>query len=142
MTERQPAIDLSRQQFSRTSGDLAVIGTWLWNEDQETHEPALVIINALNPRAFKPCVVALSAAYKYDDARYCAQVAGALAGLTGSDSMQTAHKIALLIEDSLNDLLNMPPNPVDAVVVADATVAADGRKRSLEIVDYVPQQQV
>jgi hypothetical protein len=141
MTDRTPAIDLTRRQFARQAGELTCVGTWLYNEDQESHEPALVIVNSINPRAFKPCVVALSAAYKYNDARYCAQVAGALAGLTGSDSMQTAHKIALLIENSLDDLLHMPPNPTDTIVVADATIGAGGRKRSIEIVDYVNQQQ-
>lgn len=142
MTDRKPAIDLTRYQFKRELGELALYGTWVYNEDQESEEPALVVLNAIHPRAFKPCVVALSAAWKYNDARYLARVAKEFVTLLGlSDSMTTAYKVASLIADHLGDLLNMPPNPTDTIVVADATIGADGRKRSIEIVEYVPQQQ-
>lgn len=142
MTERQHAIDLTRHQFVRHLGDLSLYGTWLWNEDQENHEPALVVINAIHPRAFKPCVVALSAAYKYNSAVYMAHLASAFVDLLGlQGSMHTAHRVAMLLEDHLGDLLKMPPNPTSTIVVADATIGSGMNRRSLEIVDYVPLQQ-
>jgi hypothetical protein len=142
MTDRQPAIDLTRYQFKRELHGLALYGSWVFNEDQESHEPCLVVINAVYPRAFKPVVVALSAAYLYNDARYMARRAREFVSLLGlHDSMTTAHRVALLLEDHLHDLLMMPPNPTEAIVVADASVKADGKSRSLEIVEHVNQKQ-
>lgn len=141
MTDRQPAIDLTRYQFKRDLGDLSIYGTWLWNEDQENHEPALVVLSRYRPRGFKPCVVALSAAYKYNDPRYLAHIAGEFCTILGiEDSMSTAFNVASLIADHLGDLLTMRPNPTDTIVVADATISADGRRRSIEIVEYVSQK--
>jgi hypothetical protein len=57
------------------------------------------------------------------------------------DSLTTAHKVALLIEDHLHDLITMPPNPVDAVVGADATITVNGKSRTVEVLDYVNQRQ-
>jgi hypothetical protein len=142
MTDRTPAIDLSRHQFKRELHGLAIFGTWVWHEDQQTHEPCLVVINAVYPRAFKPVVVALSAAYLYNDATYMAQRARQFVQLLGlHDSMVTAHKVALLIEDHLQDLITMPPNPTETVVVADASIKANGKSRSLEILDFVNKPQ-
>lgn len=138
MTDRTPAIDLERYQFKRELHGLALYGSWIWSEDQQTYEPCLVVLNAVYPRAFKPVVVALSAAYLYNDARYMAHRAREFVTLLGlHDSMTTAHKVALLIEDHLHDLIMMPPNPTETVVVADASIKANGKSRSLEIVDYV-----
>lgn len=139
MTARQHAIDLTRHTFKREVGELAIYGTWIYNEDQEDYEPALVVINALNPRRFKPCVVALSAAYKYNEPAYMARVAKEFVTLLGlQDSMTMAYKVAMLIEDSLGDLLTMPPNPTDKIVVGDATIGSGLQKRGFEIIDHVP----
>lgn len=139
MTERRHAINLTQYAFKREKGELALYGTWIWNEDQESYEPALVVINALNPRRFRPCVVALSAAYKYNDAVYMAHVAREFVHLLGlQDSMTMAYKVATLIEDSLGDLLTMPPMPTDKIVVADGTIGSGLSKRGFEIVDHVP----
>lgn len=142
MEQAQHAIDLTRHHFKKDRGDLSMFGTWLWNDDQEAHEPALVIVNRYNPRAFKPCVVALSAAYKYNDARYMARIASAFTSLLGlQDGLVTAHKLALFIEDHLNDLLLMPPNPTTTIVVADAIIDSGRRKMSAEIVEHVSLKQ-
>lgn len=142
MTDRKHAIDLTRHQFHRHMGELSLYGTWLWNEDQEAYEPALVVINALNPRRFRPCVVALSAAYKYNHPVYMAHAAREFVTLLGlQDNMTMAYKVATLIEDHLGDLLKMPPNPETQIVVADATIGSGIGRRSIEIVDYVPTPQ-
>ena len=142
MSERKPAIDLTRTHFKRELGDLAIYGTWLWNDDQETEEPCLVVTSRYKIKGFRPFVVALSAAYKYNEPGYLAAVARELAITLGSDSIVTAHKIATLIADHLHDLLTMPPNPTQAVVVADARIVdAAGRSITAEIMEYVPLRQ-
>lgn len=139
MTTRQHAIDLTRHAFKRVKGELALYGSWIYNEAQEDYEPALIVVNAHAPRRFKPCVVALSAAYKYNDAQYMAHVAAEFVKLLGlADNVSMAYAVALLLEDSLGDLLTMPPNPMESVVVADGTVGSGLAKRGFEIVDYVP----
>jgi hypothetical protein len=139
--ERRPAIDLSRTHFKRELGDLAIAGTWLWNDDQETEEPCLVVTSRYRIKGFKPFVVALSAAYKYNEPGYLAAVAAELAKTLGSDSIMTAHKVATLIADHLHDLITMPPNPTTAIVVADATISDGRRSTSAEIVEHVPLRQ-
>src|SRR6478735_268366 len=106
--ERRPAIDLSRTHFKRDLGDLSIHGTWLWNEDQETEEPCLVVTSRYKIKGFRPFVVALSAAYKYNDEAYTAAIAGELARTLGSDSITTAYNVATLIAEHLYDLLTMP----------------------------------
>lgn len=139
MTDRRHAIDLTQYLFKREKGQLALYGAWLWNDDQESHEPALVVVNAADPHKFKPCVVALSAAYKYNDPVYLAHVAKEFVHLLGlQDSMAMAYQVALFIEDSLGDLLTMPPMPTTQVVVADASIGSGLRRKGFEIVDHVP----
>lgn len=141
MTERRPAIDLTRTHFQRSLGDLTITGTWLWNEDQETEEPCLVVRSRYHVKGFKPFVVALSSAYKYNDPVYLAAIARELAITLGSDSIVTAHKVATLIADHLHDLLTMPPNPTSKIVVADAVITTGGRSIAAEIVEHVPLRQ-
>lgn len=139
--ERRPAIDLTRTNFKRDLGDLSIAGTWLWNEDQETEEPCLVVTSRYNIKGFRPFVVALSAAYKYNDPIYLAAVARELAITLGSDSIVTAHKVATLIADHLHDLLTMPPNPTTTIVIADAVISDGRRSTSAEILEHVPTRQ-
>lgn len=139
--ERRPAIDLTRTHFRRTLGDLTVHGTWLWNDDQEAEEPCLVITSSRALKRFKPFVVALSAAYKYNEPGYLAAVARELAVTLESDSMATAHKVATLIADHLDLLLTMPPNPTTAIVMADAVINTGSRSVTAEIMEHVPLRQ-
>ena len=133
----QPAIDLTRYHFVRHLGDMTVYGTWLFNDDQEDSEPCLVVIPRYRTTGFRPIVVALSAAYKYNSPQYLAQVAGLFAeGLGFERDLTTARKVATLIHDNLLDLLNMPLDPSVGVVVGEASVNIDGRKRNIEVLDY------
>jgi hypothetical protein len=133
----QPAIDLSRYHFARTVGDLAIWGTWLWNEDQEDTEPCLVILPAYRNGA-KPIAIALSAAFKYNNPRYAVHACRAhCASLGFEDSMTKVHAIASLIFDHLGDLLSMPEDPQQAVVVGEASVdLGNGRKTTVELLDH------
>lgn len=143
MSEQRPAIDLTRcHRDPRHLGDLSIYFTWLWNDDHESEEPALVIMPRYQRHGFKPCVVALSAAYKYNDPRYLARVSWEFLKLLGfAQTPSEGHKIASLIHDHLGDLLTMPPNPTTLIIAADATIGSGLGKRSIEIVEYVPMKQ-
>lgn len=143
MSEQRPfekhAIDLTRHSFMRELGDMVLFGTWVYNNDQEDTEPALVLVPRYrHPSKIVPCVIALSAAHKYDDPVYCVWAAKGIAHNLGfEDSMNTTHRIADIIHSHLPDLVSMPVDPTQAVVAADAEfTASDGKKRSVEIMDY------
>ena len=62
MTDR-PAIDLTRHHFMRELGDIVLFGAWVYNDEQEDTEPALVLLPRYRPPStVTPCVIALSAA--------------------------------------------------------------------------------
>jgi hypothetical protein len=136
--ERTPAIDLSRYSFMRELGDLVVIGTWVMNDDQEDTEPALVILPRYrSPSSVVPCVIALSAAYLYNDPRYCVRSAKGIAKALGfDDSMSLTHRIADIIHSHLPDLVSMPVDPQKAVVVGEAQIGEGLERKSIEIVDW------
>ena len=132
---RQHFLDLSLQHFHRQVGDLAVTGTWVGTDELE---PAIVIQPAY--RKAKPCIIALSAAYKYDDPRYCAQAARAFGQIMGlSDDMATTARLADLIYESLPDLLRIPPAPTAERVVGEVDVqAADGSRTTFDMIIHEP----
>ncbi len=134
----QPAIDLSRYQWKRDVHDLTAFGTWLWNEDQEDTEPAIVIIPRYRLNGAIPVCIALSAAFRYNDPRYLARSAGYFAKKLGfEDSIVTAHRIASLIDDCLGDLLKMPVDPTEAVQVGEAVVnLGNGNRQTVGLMDY------
>ena len=139
MSEPQHAIDLSRHHFLRELGDMVIVGTWTFNDEQEDTEPCLVLLPRYRPpSSVKPCVIALSAAYKYDNPKYLANASKHIAHCLGfEDSMQRAHKIAGLIHDHLPDLIRMPVDPTEAVVGAYATLEqSDGTKKTVELLEF------
>jgi hypothetical protein len=145
MTELgKPAIDLTRFHFMRELGDLVAIGSWIYNDDQEDTEPCLVLLPRYRPpSSVKPCVIALSSAYLYDDPKYLVRAAKYIAECLGfEDSMTRTHKIADIIHGHLPDLVNMPVDPQEAVVGAYATLeSSDGSKKTVELhtFEQVPQ---
>lgn len=139
----KPAIDLSRTAFMRPFKDLMVAGTWLWNADQEDDEPCLCIIPATRRTGVRPVVVALSSAFKYDDAKYCLNAARLFNRDLGfEDNMQNVFKVAEAIHSHLEDLLSMPLNPVEALVGAHAVVNIGGKNQTVELMDYQPIIQI
>jgi hypothetical protein len=140
-----PAIDLTRHAFMREVGDMVAIGTWIMNDDQEDTEPALVILPRYrHPSTVIPCVIGLSSAYKYNDMKYLTRAAPGIAKALGfEDSMTRSHKICDIIHSHLPDLVSMPVEPTEAVVVGEAKVTmGDGSKRSVEFMDYEPVKQI
>lgn len=143
MNEHRPyekhAIDLTRHAFMRELGDLVLFGTWVMNDDQEDTEPALVLVPRYrHPSTIVPCVIALSAAHKYDDPTYCAWAAKGIAHNLGfEDSMSTTHRIADIIHSHLPDLVNMPVDPTQAVLDGEAVMtASDGSKRTVQLMAF------
>lgn len=141
----KPAIDLSRHAFMRELGDMVVIGTWIFNDEQEDTEPALVLLPRYRPpSSVKPCVIALSSAYRYNDAKYCVHAAKGIAKALGfEDSMQRTHKIADILHSHLPDLVSMPVDPTEAVVVGEASVdLGNGRRQKIELMDHEAVKQI
>lgn len=139
------AIDLTRHHFMRELGDIVLFGTWVQNDEIEDTEPALVLLPRYrHPSTVIPCVIALSAAYLYNDAKYCVRAAKGIAKALGfEDSMSTTHRIADILHSHLPDLVSMPVDPTEAVVVGEARVdLGDGRKRTVEFMDYEQAKQL
>lgn len=143
----KPVIDLTRNHFVRPGGDLVCVGTWLWNDDQQDYEPCLVIVPRYRRRGFKPCVVALSSAWRYNPEHngpaYLAHMSKMfLHALSMDDCMTNAYKVAEVIQNNLGDLIKMPNNPMSSIITADATFSFDdGTRRTVEVVDYKPMAQ-
>lgn len=139
----RPAIDLTRYAFVRELGDIRLYGTWLWDEEHQDDEPCLVLVPSVRHYT-TPCVVALSAAFRYTDPKHLARVSLAFARTLGfeTNTMAAANRIGGIIHDHLLDLIKMPENPTEAVVGASADVDfGDGRKRTIEILDHEPIKQ-
>lgn len=136
MDEDQIVLDLTRRHFVKERGDMLIYGTWIYNDGQEADEPCLAIMPKY--RHGYPCVVALSAAYKYADspAYLAAKSKEFLAHLGFEDSMRNAIRLGELIYDHLTDLLQMPNNPTMALQVGEATVTNGSAKTSAKIYDY------
>jgi hypothetical protein len=133
----QFALDLTRYQWRKEVHDLMIYGTWLYNDDQEDTEPALVILPRYRTGA-KPVAIALSSAFKYNNPRYLAQAASVFAVQLGfEDSMTNAHRIATLIDDHLLDLIKMPVDPTEAVQVGEAVLdLGNGRRQTVGLMDH------
>lgn len=141
----RPAIDLTRHHFMRELGDLVLFGTWVYSDDIEDTEPALVLLPRYRPpSSVIPCVVALSAAYLYNDPKYCVRAAKGIAKALGfEDSMNTTHRIADILHSHLPDLVGMPVDPTQATVVGEANLdLGGGRKQKVEFVDYEQTKQI
>lgn len=139
------AIDLTRHQFMRELGDMVLFGTWVMNDDQEDTEPCLVLLPRYRPpSSVKPCVIALSSAYLYDDPKYLVRAAKYIAECLGfEDSMTRTHKIADIIHGHLPDLVSMPVDPQEAVVGAYVTLnSGDGNSKTLELHTFEQVKQI
>lgn len=132
----QPAIDLTVYRFKKELGEITLFGTWIWNDDQEKSEPALVLIPT-HRKINKVAGVALSSAFKYDNSRYLVHAAHYHSLNMGFEpSMTLTRKIATIIHDHLDDLVLMPPEPTTSVVGADATVMrSDGQTKTFELIE-------
>ena len=139
------AIDLTRHHFLREVGDMVIGGSWVMNDDQEDTEPCLVLLPRYRPpSSVKPCVIALSSAYLYDDPKYLVSAAKYITKCLGfEDSMTRTYKIADMIHSHLPDLVNMPVDPQEAVVGAYVTLNdGSGGSKTLELQTFEQTPQI
>lgn len=141
MTDLRYDLDLTQTHFQRTFGDITLFGTWF----DKDRKPALVLVptNKLGSEYIVPCVVPMSQAWVWDEATgdgaHCARVSCLFATNMGFgfDTMKIM-KITSIIRESIGDLLNIPPKPTEAVVVADAIrTDASGKQHHSEIIENV-----
>lgn len=143
MNHLRPTIDLTRYHAKSTHGEFVLYQTWVFNADQEEYEPALVIIPSNRRSGFQPCVVALSAAFKYDSPKYCVEASRLFVRALGmEDGITRAFTIGTLIYDHLDDLLKMPLSPTTSIIVGEATIDTGHGKQILLIEDYEPTKQL
>lgn len=131
-------LDLEQNHFVKQRGDITVYGTWV-GENLSESEPCLVLVPTYR-MGTKPCCVALSSAYKYDDPIYLANASRRFNEALGfEDSSTRVVKVASAIVEHLGDLIAMPPKPKsESKYVAEATLTDDsGRSRSFEIIEDV-----
>lgn len=133
-------LDLARYAWYKPVGDLVIYGTWIGPSIDDS-EPCLAIVPARRQSVgtVKPAVVALSAAYRYDDPRYLLRAAMRFCeGFGWTDSMFNVRKIADAIYDHLDDLVALPERPsFGSRVGAEATITDEsGRSTTVEILDH------
>lgn len=125
------ALDLSKNYEVRQHGDITAHYTW-FGADADDREPCIVLVptyRILAGNGYKPCVIALSSAYKYADDKYLVEASLGIAEILGLGPSAT-YRISTIINEGLLDLIKMPPKPVEQqIVVADAFVTNESGKR-------------
>lgn len=141
MTQPRYDLDLTQVHFERSYGDITAFGTWFGKE----RRPALVLVptNKLGSEYITPCVVPMKQAWLWDektgDGAHCAHVSCLFATNLGFafDTMKIM-KITSIIRDNIGELVNIPPKPTEAVVVADAIRTDEsGKQHHSEIIENV-----
>ena len=136
MSQNRPFLDLTRNRFVKHRGEFTLYGTWCNAADDQT-EPCLVVLPRFRRIGAKPCCIALSAAYQYNDARYMVLKADHFLREMGMEpGITTTHALATLIHDHVQDLIEMPPEPTEAVVVGEAHVDMGDGRRKIEFIDH------
>jgi hypothetical protein len=141
MTQPRYDLDLTQVHFERPYGDITLFGTWFGKD----RKPALCLVPTakLGTEYITPCVVPMSQAWVWDekdgDGAHCARVSCLFATNLGFgfDTMKIM-KITSIIGDNIGDLINIPPKPTEAVVVADAIrTDQSGKQHHSEIIENV-----
>lgn len=132
----RPFLDLTRYAFKREVGELTVYGTWVPCGEAGDSEPALAIVPRFREIG-RPAVIALSAAYKYNDPTYLAIASHVFAQSLGiAAGVNSTLALANLIDDHLSDLISMPNEPTQAVTIADVDMTLGGQNHTLELLDH------
>lgn len=136
---RRVALDLNERHWTRTFGEVTVIGSWVGNQA----EPCLVLVNSLDlavqgePGAarLRPFVIRLSEAFEHDvEDPFWREAALFLAEKAATDmrlepTLARKHAIAGIIHGLLGDLMKIPPR--SDTVIGDVEVRfGNGRTMS------------
>lgn len=125
MVER-PALDLRIRQFERQKHGMVCIGTWFHDPDTGADEPCLALLHAGRPVVSGrtvPVIIPLSEAWRWamhgevGDPEHCGIAVSnwLLDGLLPGNPHSARDRIKVLdaINESLSDLIAMPPAPRD-----------------------------
>lgn len=136
-------LDLTRPHFEKVRGDLMLFGAW----HGERLRPCLVVLPAFRIEKAVPLVIEVDDAWKWNpddpdvDPRGNAKLVGRFLMLNGMDyhNAFTRMKVASLIHDHLDDLVQIPPKPAEGVVVADIlhTDRDTGKVTHKEVIERV-----
>ena len=141
-------LDLSRRAWVRALRDFTIIGTWILADDR--WRPCMVIMRTGDESSDHciPCIVSVDSAWiwapEIGDPRRAARTAVQFAeALRLPTDQSTLIRLALLIEDHLDDLMHIPPYSPDAAnqailpeVIAEVTIrGSDGSERAVELTD-------
>lgn len=122
----RPVLDLTETHFTRTCGNLKVIGTWYGATERR---PCLAIVpsGTISHERMTPAIIPLDSAWLWSeevgDPQHCARACMAFAKGLGLDSHNKFDMINLAsaIRDHLGDLISIPASPTDKLIVtADA----------------------
>lgn len=125
-------LDLTRYAWTRTLGDIEVIGTWLRHPDGPRACMVLKPTNAQRHDQFIPCIVLQKNAWVWSEAigdgaeaARCAYSFAAALGLS-PHNINNVMRVASIIRDHIGDLLSIPPMPLEQEVVGEATITDEG----------------
>lgn len=122
--------EVTHDRFTQRSGEFLRVYGWQRNEDGND-EPVMVIYRTAYP-THVPFGVPLRTAYRFVDSKHlmtCAfRALDHFGMLTTRDS---AIKLATVIQDGIEDLLDMPPKPITADARSDepdAIITINGKE--------------
>lgn len=136
------SLNLELYHFKRTLGEITIIGTWLF--DGEQNEPCLVLIRAGEERGDHtvPSIILLQHAYIFapisgvGDPRTAARIVAQITqNLRMPFELRSMHKVTGVIQDHLDDLIRIPPPPRETKApIADLLITDPNTGKSREIV--------
>lgn len=133
------AIDLEKRLWTKTRGSITAIGTWIRMEDD--FRPCMVLIPAGKEKDDRliPCVVTQDRAWIWSeevgDPAQSAPIAFQFAQSLGLSAHEprTVIRLAMFINDMLDDLLHIPPyQREDEVTVAEVVMTDHTTGRTVE----------
>jgi hypothetical protein len=132
-------IDLTKRAWTRTIGELTLIGTWLYQSEHMRWRPCLVLMRSGDEKSDHciPCVVPLDNAWIWDerigDPRTAVRtVHEFLAMLRLTQDPRNNIRIASLIHDHLDDLIAIPPYPYGEGALLGELTMTDSNGRVVE----------
>lgn len=103
-------------------------------------EPALCLFPLRKKMNSGAYIVPLSVAHQYTDDAYVVEASSRAAMVMGLDvDRHTTYNIACIFNDSLDELVHMPPEPRKIVEVAEAVIHRNGKSETVTIKDRVPK---
>lgn len=133
-----PDLDLTRRAFTKTRGEVTAIGTWIRIDGR--FRPCMVLIRAGREKDDRliPCVITMDRAWIWSeeigDPSQSAPLAYQFAEILGlAVTPPTLIRLAMFINDMLDDLLTIPPYQPDTLrTVAEAVIIDHSAGRTVE----------